>query len=98
MRLIYTREARLEITDAGSYYRRISPGLAREFKQRLLTALEEIRKHPESWRKLDEKYRRKLMKQFPFGVVYHQPEEGCIEIVAVMHLHREPDYWRNRGG
>lgn len=95
MRLIYTSEARLEITEAGAYYRRISQGLAREFKQRLVAALEDIRSNPETWRPLDEKYRRKLMKQFPFGIVYHQMENDCIEIVAVMHLNREPDYWRS---
>jgi hypothetical protein len=37
-----------------------------------------------------------LLKQFPYGLVYHQPESDWIEVVAVMHLHREPDYWRRR--
>jgi hypothetical protein len=26
----------------------------------------------------------------------HEPEPGWLEIVAVMHQHRQPDYWRNR--
>ena len=97
MRLIYTSEARHEITEAGAYYRRISKELAREFKQRLAAALEAIKRHPETWRSLDEKYHRKLMKQFPYGVIYHLPEPDCIEVVAVMHFSREPDYWRGRG-
>lgn len=97
MRLIYTSESRLEITEAGAYYRRISKGLAQEFKQRLAAALEDIRRNPETWSKLDEKYRRKLMKQFPYGVIYHLPEPSCVEVVAVMHFSREPDYWRGRG-
>jgi plasmid stabilization system protein ParE len=96
MRLIFTNEARLEITEAGQYYRRISKVLAVEFKLRLTAALEDIRKNPQTWRPLDEKYRRKLLKQFPYGVVYHEVDEGCLEIVAVMHLHRKPDYWRGR--
>ena len=41
-------------------------------------------------------YRRKLLQQFPYGLVYHQPEPDWVEVVAVMHLHREPDYWRHR--
>ncbi len=96
MRLIYTDEARLEIIEAGAYYRRISPELAQEFKQRLTAALEAVRRNPETWRRLDEKYQRKLLKQFPYGVIYHQPEPDCLEVVAVMHLNREPDYWRGR--
>jgi len=96
MRLIYIDEARLEITEAGAYYRRISKELAQEFKQRLMSALDAIKHNPETWRHLDEKYQRKLLKQFPYGVIYHQLEADCIEIVAVMHLNREPDYWRGR--
>ncbi|WP_395741271.1 type II toxin-antitoxin system RelE/ParE family toxin [Prosthecobacter sp.] len=96
MRLIYTSEARIEIIEAGAYYRRVSKELAREFKQRLAAALEDCRKHPETWRRLDEKYRRKLMKQFSYGVIDHLPEPECVEVVAVMHFSREPDYGRGR--
>ncbi len=96
MRLIYISEARLEIIEAGECYQSISKELAREFRQRLAAALEDIRRNPETWRSLDEKYRRKLMKQFPYGVIYHLPEPDCIEVVAVMHFSREPDYWRGR--
>ncbi len=96
MRLIYLSEARLEINEAGSYYRSISKELASAFKQRLAAALEDIRSNPETWRQLDEKYRRKLMQQFPYGVIYHLPKPDCVEVVAVMHCSREPDYWRER--
>lgn len=96
MRLVYTYEARLEILEAAAYYRRVSKELAQEFKQRLTGALEGIKRNPETWRRLDEKYQRKLMKQFPYGVIYHRPESDCIEVVCVMHLNREPDYWRGR--
>lgn len=97
MHLIYTSEARLEIIEAGAYYRRISKELAREFKQRLIAALEDIKRNPETWSSLDDKYHRKLMKQFPYGVIYHLPETGYVEVVAVIHFSREPDYWRGRG-
>ena len=97
MRLIYTSEAKLEITEAGAYYRRISQVLAREFKMRLVGALEDIKRHPETWSRLDDKYHRKLMKQFPYGVIYHLPDADTVEVVSVMHFSREPDYWRGRG-
>lgn len=97
MYLIYTSEARLEIIEAGAYYLRINKELAHAFKQRLTDALEAIKSNPETWRSLDEKYHRKLMKQFPYGVIYHLPKPGCIEVVAVMHFSREPDYWRGKG-
>ncbi len=96
MRLSYTAEALLEMSEAASYYRSCRKELARAFKQRIEVAEEEVMLHPNAWRSLGAPYRRKLLKQFPYGLVYHQPEPGWIEVVAVMHLHREPDYWRKR--
>ena len=94
MRLTYTHEARLELVDATTYYGGCRKGLGREFYQRIVAAEEDILDHPQAWRSLGGPYRRKLLKQFPYGLIYHEPEPGWIEIVAVMHLHREPDYWR----
>ena len=36
-----------------------------------------------------------LVKRFPYGVVYNYENEE-ISILAVMHLYREPDYWKYR--
>ena len=35
------------------------------------------------------------VRRFPFGILYRvDPDE--IVILAVMHLARQPDYWRDR--
>lgn len=96
MRLTYTYEARMELLDAVAYYGECHQELGGVFYQRILTAECDILQHPQAWHSLGEPYRRKLLKQFPYGLIYHESEPGWIEIVAVMHLHREPDYWRKR--
>jgi len=40
-------------------------------------------------------FRRRLLRRFPYGILYKE-EESQIVIVAVMHLRRRPGYWRNR--
>ena len=40
-------------------------------------------------------FRRRLLRRFPYGILYKE-EESQIVIVAVMHLQRRPGYWRNR--
>jgi hypothetical protein len=35
------------------------------------------------------------MQRFPYGIIY-EPSEVEIVIIAVAHLHREPEYWRSR--
>lgn len=96
MRLTYTEEARLEMAEAASYYLSCGKELAREFKQRIVAAEDDIIRHPEAWRSLGTPYRRKLLQQFPYGLVYHLAEPNWIEVIAVMHLHREPYYWNTR--
>ena len=39
--------------------------------------------------------RRCQTRRFPYGVIYAQDLHGIL-ILAVMHLYREPDYWKNR--
>ena len=87
----------MELSDAVSYYRSRAAGLGLEFYQRVEVAEDEIIAHPEAWKNVGGPYRRRLLKQFPYGLIYHQQEPGWIEIVAVMHLHREPEYWRGSG-
>jgi len=35
------------------------------------------------------------VKRFPYGVLYSEEADG-IFILAVMNLHRAPDYWKRR--
>lgn len=37
----------------------------------------------------------RITTRFPYGVLYAQ-ENSHLFIVAIMHLHREPDYWKHR--
>ena len=39
--------------------------------------------------------RRCLTNRFPFGIIYTIIEQDII-IVAVMHLNKQPDYWKKR--
>ncbi len=39
--------------------------------------------------------RRSLIRRFPYEILYAE-EDKEIFIVAVMHLHRDPEYWKHR--
>jgi hypothetical protein len=36
-----------------------------------------------------------LLRHFPYGVYFHA-EEGSINVLAVLHLHRHPEMWKSR--
>jgi hypothetical protein len=88
-------EAEAELDQAVADYDSRQRGLGREFAAEVRQALSRIEDHPQAWQPLGRRTRRYLMHRFPFGLVY-APISGEIVVVAVMHLHRRPGYWRQR--
>jgi hypothetical protein len=90
-------QARRELLAGIDYYTQISPELGARFyleMERLITAVCE---RPQNFRQFDPPARRHFTERFPYGVIY-LVEADHVWIVAVMHLHRAPGYWRERLG
>ena len=88
-------EARLEYRESAAFYEARRAGLGAAFTIEVEAAIERILQNPNSWRVIEEDIRRCLTHTFPYGILY-TIERDHILIVAVMHLHRKPGYWRNR--
>ncbi|MGA2400389.1 MAG: type II toxin-antitoxin system RelE/ParE family toxin [Syntrophobacteraceae bacterium] len=88
-------EAEAELNDAVDYYEESQEGFGLEFAKEVYAAIESICGFPLAWNPLSQNTRRRLLKRFPYGVVY-QPKSDEIIIIAVMQLNREPGYWRHR--
>lgn len=87
--------AQQELDEAVSYYNAQVPGLGDAFLLEAVAAIDRIRRFPKGWHPLSENVRRCRLRRFPYGLIYHADENGIL-IVAVAHLHRRPDYWRDR--
>ena len=92
---LFHPEARAEFEDAVAYYEARSPGLGLDFADEVAAAVERVLLHPPAWPSLDTNIRRCQTRRFPFGILYCE-EDDTILILAVMHLHRRPGYWRDR--
>ncbi|MCK9463544.1 MAG: type II toxin-antitoxin system RelE/ParE family toxin [Proteobacteria bacterium] len=97
MRISFLEPARLELDDAVNYYNYEEAGLGEEFLSEFLRTLDRIGRFPDAWQPLSQRTRRCQTRRFPFGVIYQKREEGIL-IVAVAHLHRSPEYWKDRLG
>ena len=84
-----------EAQRATQWYERQSAGLGEDFVDELEKALRNFAEAPERWPRVDERLRRYLLHRFPYAVVYRVGSESS-EVLAVMHLHRRPDYWKGR--
>ena len=87
--------AALELEQAAEWYAAQSPGLDQRFLDAVETARWKIVEHPLAWSSLGDGVRRYRLVRFPYGVVYFADDTGIV-VVAIAHLHREPDYWRSR--
>ena len=95
MRYEFHPAALAEYDDAASYYASRHPGLELRFIEAVEQTIRRILEAPEQWRVLDGDVRRCLARVFPYAVLY-TIEADYVLIVAVMHGHREPGYWRRR--
>jgi len=87
--------AQRELDEAVIYYNSQTPGLGDALLLEAIAAIDRIRRFPRAWHPLGERMRRCLLRRFPYGLIYHE-ELGDILIVAMAHLHRQPEYWRDR--
>jgi len=88
-------QAEAEMIDAGAWYEAQQTGLGKRFLTAVQDALNRIEISPQLYPVVEGGVRRCLTKTFPFGVLY-QSRENFIQVMAVMHLHRDPDYWKSR--
>jgi len=95
MRTRFLQIAKRELDDAVDYYNRERPGLGYEFLWEVFFAIDRIKQFPQGWQTFYEDARRCPVRRFPYGIIYVQ-EKDLILILAIAHLHRDPDYWIDR--
>ena len=88
-------EAREEFLAAIDLYNQTEPGLGLDFASEINAAVELIEAFPNAWTLVDFAIRRCLVRRFPYALLY-AVEKDMVMIYAVMHVHRDPDYWKSR--
>jgi plasmid stabilization system protein ParE len=89
--------AREELLESACYYQTQSPGLGRRFSSAVREAILRIQEHPQLYPVVEDDIRRCRVQRFPYGIVY-RPTADRIVVIAVVHLHRQPGYWKSRAG
>jgi len=97
MRVLWHREARVEADEAACFYQARQPGLDRRFLDILEDALRRISRRPRMYPTVEGDIHKCRLPRFPYGLIYRVKSES-VEILAVMHMKREPGYWTARIG
>ena len=95
MRAVFHSEARLELAEAARWYNSQSLGLGSNLRREVKAAVAGIVANPEWFGVFEDDVRCCLVRRFPYGILYEIRPDRVL-IVAVMHLHRTPGYWKSR--
>ena len=94
MQVCFLQPAQNELDDAVDYYNAQAPDLGRALLIEVLASLERICQFPEAWHPFSQHARRCQLRRFPYGIIYTIEIETVL-VIAIGHLHRSPEYWRN---
>ncbi|PLW80985.1 type II toxin-antitoxin system RelE/ParE family toxin [Kineobactrum sediminis] len=87
--------ARLKFPKEVAYYNKQEAGLGAAFAQEVEYATARALSFPGAGSPATKSTRRVYVKRFPFSLVYRPNKEG-IEVFAVAHVSRHPEYWLSR--
>ena len=84
-----------ELKSAVLWYLERSETAAEKFVAQLYRAVELITSSPHRWPVGDHRTRKFVLTRFPYAVIYRE-KPTMIQILAIAHGHRRPDYWKER--
>ncbi|MBC8526400.1 MAG: type II toxin-antitoxin system RelE/ParE family toxin [Candidatus Cloacimonetes bacterium] len=95
MKIDFLDVAEDEFIDTIAYYNQQSEGLGYEFAAEVKRTISRIVKYPKAWPPLSKRTRRCRTNRFPYGVIYQVRDEKIL-IIGIMHLHKDPQRWKDR--
>jgi plasmid stabilization system protein ParE len=87
--------AEQDIDDAHAWYEARQTGLGDDFLQKAEDCYRAFTQTPEMHAVIFKKYRRALLRRFPYAVIYEY-ENGTVTIHAVAHCSQNPARWQSR--
>lgn len=95
MKINFLKVAELELKESVEFLNDQSEGLGFEFANEIKRTIKRITEFPEAWPMLSTNTRRARLNRFPYGIIYSHTKDEVL-ILVVMHLHRDPEYWKDR--
>jgi hypothetical protein len=89
-------EAEIDAFEAALWYEGERAGLGGEFLGAVREVLNHIARLPNRFPIVFGTIRRAMLRRFPFGAFF-VVEENQATVIAIMHLHRDPGTWEQRG-
>ncbi len=93
--LYFFPQIKYDMQGGYDWYEARSRGLGEEFLSEVQKAIDRLRGNPKLFAELHRGIRRSPVRRFPYGVFFREEEERLV-VIAVGHLRRDPDFWKQR--
>ena len=94
-RIVFHKAAVAEYEAALNWYLERSPFAAANFANEVNLAIDRIAAAPQRWPTANYGTRKFSLVRFPF-IVFYREASSVIQVVAIAHGHRRPNYWQDR--
>lgn len=95
MTVIFHEMAAEELSEAAQFYDLEVEGLGEAFLAEVERSIKQICNHPDAGVKVLKIVRRKLLRRFPYSIMYLIVDD-VVQVLAIANQKRRPFYWRGR--
>ena len=89
----FRAEARAEFDEAFDWYEQQSYGLGGDFLRVIAAAEEQLTRNPEAFPPTRNRFRRILLRRFPYALHFELLSGQCVSVLACPHHRRSPACW-----
>ena len=93
--IVFRRQARRELDEAGDWYEQERIGLGHEFFAEIEHLLLRITSNPEQFPIWYRGTRKAVARRFPYCIYFREKNQHIV-VVGVFHSARNPAVWKNR--
>ena len=93
--VIFLPGAEKDFFEALQFYRASGALQSKKFRQEVNKAVGRIKRFPRSAIRINSGIRKVVLRIYPYSLIYRINEKE-INIIAVAHQSRHPDYWKER--
>ena len=87
--VVFRRQARRELDQAGDWYEKERAGLVLDFLAEIQSVIDRIISHPEQFPIVHRDVRKAVARRFPYCVYFRERERNIV-VLAVFHGSRNP--------
>ena len=91
--VIFEAPVQAEIAQAFAWHEQLSYGLGGDFLRMLAAVQEQLRRNPRAFPPAQGRFRRILLRRFPYALHFELQNEQTVSVLACVHYRRPPAQW-----